>query len=55
MIAFRRKPVDRPAGDPTDENRFEQIRAQAAEAREKSDTIRLRRRAREAVDDNRLL
>lgn len=56
VISFRKKPADpTPPRDGAAENRFEQIRKQAAEAHKKSDTDGTRRRARQTAEDNRLL
>ncbi len=56
MIYFRKKPADpTPLPDDAADNRFEQIRKQAAEAHKKSDTDGARRRARQTAEDNRLL
>lgn len=57
MISFRKRPADpQPQPDnPGEDNRFEQIRKQAAEAHKKSDTDGARRRARQTAEDNRLL
>lgn len=57
MISYFKKagPVPQPAPAETEENRFERIRRAAAERHKKADTDGARRRARQTVDDNRLL
>lgn len=56
MISFRKKPADpTPPPDDATDNRFEQIRKQAADAHKKSDADSSRRRARQTAEDNRLL
>jgi len=56
MISFVKKIANaKPATPQTEDNRFEHIRQKAAEGHRKSDTDGARRRARQTVDDNRLL
>ena len=54
MITFVPKTDVPPALEETEENRFERIR-KAAERHRKSDTDGTRRRARQTVEDNRLI
>lgn len=44
-----------PVPEDTEENRFERIRAAAAERHRKADTDGTRRRARQTAEDNRLI
>ena len=61
MISFVKKPdiVKKTDTPPTtrdvEENSFEQIRKEAAERHRKADTDGTRRRARQTVEDNRLI
>ena len=54
--SFAKKTTDaQPLPEPTEDNRFEQIRKAAAERHRKADTDGTRRRARQKAEDNRLL
>lgn len=55
MITFVKKTELQPAPDPSEENRFDQIRKAAKEKHRKSDTDSARRRARQTDEDNRLI
>jgi hypothetical protein len=55
MIAFEKKSITPPDAKEAQENRFEQIRRQAAERHRKSDTDGARRRAKQTSEDNRLI
>jgi hypothetical protein len=55
MITFEPKTDVPPALEKIEENRFERIRKIAVERRRKSDTDGARRRARQTVEDKRLL
>jgi hypothetical protein len=50
-----KKTDPKPATEENEQNRFENIRKAAAERRRKADTDGTRRRARQMVEDNRLL
>lgn len=55
MITFIKKAEPQPTPDATEENRFEQIRKAAKERHLKSDTDGTRRRARQTIDDNKII
>ncbi len=55
MISFVKKTDPQPLPKEDKDNRFEQIREAAAERHRKSDTDGTRRRARQKVDDSRLI
>ncbi len=56
MISYARKThTNKPPPAQVEDNRFEQIRRQAAERHRRSDTDSTLRRSRQAVKDNRIL
>ncbi|MEQ1940395.1 hypothetical protein ABMA46_19300 [Mesorhizobium sp. CN5-321] len=55
MIVYMKKIDPKPATEDNEQNRFESIRKAAAERRRKADTDGTRRRARQTVEDNRLI
>lgn len=55
MTNSAKKTDPRPATETNEQNRFENIRKAAAERRRKADTDGKRHRARQTVEDNRLL
>lgn len=55
MISFVKKTDTPPTNREVEENRFEQIRKDAAERHRKADTDGTRRRARQTAEDNRLI
>ncbi|MBL8575613.1 MAG: hypothetical protein JNK47_00175 [Mesorhizobium sp.] len=55
MISFVKKPGMQPLAVQVEDNRFEQIRKEAAERHRKSDIDGKRRRDRQKADDSRLL
>jgi hypothetical protein len=55
MISFEKKTGPQPRPEQAEDNRFEQIRREAAERHRKSDTDGTRRRDRQKAEDNRLI
>ena len=55
MIAFVKEAEPQPLPKEAEENRFDQIRKEAANRHKKFDTDGTRRRARQKAEDNRLI
>jgi hypothetical protein len=55
MISFVKNTDTPPTSREVEDNRFEQIREEAAERHRKADTDGTRRRARQTAEDNRLI
>jgi hypothetical protein len=55
MISFVKKTDTTPTSREVEDNRFEQIRKEAAERHRRADTDGTRRRARQTAEDNRLI